>query len=60
MIAQKYTVLKKNIYYHNISHMYVTREDTYRGACNLKCVKLSKLYGGKQKNYREDTINANG
>lgn len=28
MIAQKYMVLKKNIYYYNISNMYVTGEST--------------------------------
>lgn len=45
MIAQKYMVLKKNIYYYNISNMYVTGENTYRVACNSKCRKVSKLFG---------------
>ena len=44
-LAWKYTVLKKNIYYYDISNIHVTGEDTYRVTCNSKCRKLSKLSG---------------
>lgn len=52
MIAQKYTVLKKDIYYYNIFNIFVTREDTYKVVCiwtveNLQNYlrKIEELHG---------------
>lgn len=52
MIAQRYTVLKKNTST-TLSNMYVTSEDIYRGACNSKGRKLEKFGGGGNKRTTE-------
>lgn len=46
MITHKYTVLKKDIHYHNI---FSVGEDTYRVPCYLSCRKLAKLFEENRK-----------